>query len=166
MSRPVSLLLVGLWLGLLVSSWMMATVNFRKAEAASVADQSPGELNRRLRVAESGPRPIKRSEDLTVSAQEERDVVASLSGAEGVAGFFLIADGLLKVVECPSGLSNLAPEVAELIMSGCDVLNVFGGEKVQDRVVAGEGTVEVPEDDGVVLACGPTIQEPSGVGVR
>ena len=44
----MSLLLVGLWLGLLVSSWMMATVNFRKAEAASVADQSPTELNRRL----------------------------------------------------------------------------------------------------------------------
>ena len=44
----MSLLLVGLWLGLLVSSWMMATVNFRKAEAASVSDQSPAELNRRL----------------------------------------------------------------------------------------------------------------------
>jgi hypothetical protein len=42
----VSLLLVGLWLGLLVSSWAMATVNFRKAEAASVA--GPDELNRRL----------------------------------------------------------------------------------------------------------------------
>jgi hypothetical protein len=47
-SRPVSLLLAGLWLGLLVSSWVMATVNFRKAEAASVAAGTPDELNRRL----------------------------------------------------------------------------------------------------------------------
>jgi hypothetical protein len=44
----VSLLLVGLWLGLLVSSWALATVNFRKAEAASVAASSPDALNRRL----------------------------------------------------------------------------------------------------------------------
>ena len=44
----MSLLLVGLWLGLLVSSWIMATVNFRKAEAASLAAGTPEELNRRL----------------------------------------------------------------------------------------------------------------------
>jgi hypothetical protein len=47
-SRPVALLLVGLWLGLLVSTWVMATVNFRKAEAASLAAGTPDELNRRL----------------------------------------------------------------------------------------------------------------------
>jgi hypothetical protein len=47
-SRSVSLLVVGLWLGLLASSWAMATVNFRKAEAASSPATSPDELNRRL----------------------------------------------------------------------------------------------------------------------
>jgi hypothetical protein len=44
----VSLLLVGLWLGLLASSWIMATVNFRTAEAASTPARTPDELNRRL----------------------------------------------------------------------------------------------------------------------
>jgi hypothetical protein len=47
-SRPLSLLAVGLWLGLLVSSWVMATVNFRSAEAAASPDRTPAELNRRL----------------------------------------------------------------------------------------------------------------------
>lgn len=48
MSRPVSLLVVGLWLGLLVSSWVMATTNFKQAEAAALAASAPAELNRRL----------------------------------------------------------------------------------------------------------------------
>ena len=48
MSRPLSVLLVGLWLGLLLSSWVMATVNFRTAEAAASAARTPDELNRRL----------------------------------------------------------------------------------------------------------------------
>jgi hypothetical protein len=47
-SRPLSLLVVGLWLGLLVSSWMIATANFKQAEAASAAARTPAELNRRL----------------------------------------------------------------------------------------------------------------------
>jgi hypothetical protein len=47
-SRSASLLVVGLWLGLLVSSWAMATVNFRSAEAASTPARTPDELNRRL----------------------------------------------------------------------------------------------------------------------
>jgi hypothetical protein len=47
-SRPLTLLLAGLWLGLLVSSWVMATVNFRTAEAASTPARTPDELNRRL----------------------------------------------------------------------------------------------------------------------
>jgi hypothetical protein len=47
-SRPLSLLVVGLWLGLLVSSWVMATVNFRQAEGASASSSTPAELNRRL----------------------------------------------------------------------------------------------------------------------
>jgi hypothetical protein len=47
-SRSLSLLVVGLWLGLLVSSWLMATVNFRKAEAAAITPGTPDELNRRL----------------------------------------------------------------------------------------------------------------------
>lgn len=48
MSRPLSVLVVGLWLGLLVSSWILATVNFRQAESASSASRTPAELNRRL----------------------------------------------------------------------------------------------------------------------
>ena len=48
MSRPLSLLVVGLWLGLLVSSWVMATTNFKQAEAAALAASAPAELNRRL----------------------------------------------------------------------------------------------------------------------
>jgi hypothetical protein len=47
-SRPLSLLLLGLWLGLLVSSWILATVNFRTAEAVSSPAGAPEELNRRL----------------------------------------------------------------------------------------------------------------------
>lgn len=46
MSRPLSLVLLGLWLGLLVSSWVMATVNFRTAERAAASP--PAELDRRL----------------------------------------------------------------------------------------------------------------------
>lgn len=48
MTRPLSLLVVGLWLGLLVSSWIMATANFKQAEAASAGARTPAELNRRL----------------------------------------------------------------------------------------------------------------------
>lgn len=48
MSRPSTVLLLGLWLGLLVSSWIMATVNFRTAEAVSSPARAPDELNRRL----------------------------------------------------------------------------------------------------------------------
>lgn len=48
MSRPLSLVVVGLWLGLLASSWILATVNFRQAERASSAAASPDDLNRRL----------------------------------------------------------------------------------------------------------------------
>lgn len=46
MSRPLSLLTVGLWLGLLVSSWVMASANFRKAEA--VARDAPATLAAKL----------------------------------------------------------------------------------------------------------------------
>jgi hypothetical protein len=45
-SRSLSLLAVGLWLGLLVSSWVMATANFRKAEA--VARELPAPLAGKL----------------------------------------------------------------------------------------------------------------------
>lgn len=40
MIRP-SLLVVGLWLGLLVSSWVMASANFHRAEAAAQATPAP-----------------------------------------------------------------------------------------------------------------------------
>jgi len=45
-SRSVSLLAIGLWLGLLVSSWVMASTNFRKAEAA--AHDAPAPLASKL----------------------------------------------------------------------------------------------------------------------
>jgi peptidoglycan/LPS O-acetylase OafA/YrhL len=41
-SRSLSLLVVGLWLGLLVSSWVMASANFREAER--VARELPAPL--------------------------------------------------------------------------------------------------------------------------
>ena len=47
MSRLLPVLLVGLWLGLLVSSWAMATVNFRTAERVA-SDAAPAELKSRL----------------------------------------------------------------------------------------------------------------------
>lgn len=46
MSRSLSLLAVGLWLGLLVSSWVMASTNFRQAEA--VAHRQPAPLAAKL----------------------------------------------------------------------------------------------------------------------
>jgi hypothetical protein len=45
-SRSLSLLAVGLWLGLLVSSWVMASTNFRRAEAA--ARETPAPLAAKL----------------------------------------------------------------------------------------------------------------------
>lgn len=47
MSRPLPLLLVGLWLGLLVSSWVMATVSFRTAERVA-SNEAPEALKSRL----------------------------------------------------------------------------------------------------------------------
>lgn len=46
MSRA-ALLVLGLWLGLLVSSWVMASVNFRTAERVA-SDAAPAELRSRL----------------------------------------------------------------------------------------------------------------------
>jgi hypothetical protein len=46
-SRSLPLLLVGAWLGLLVSSWVMASVNFRTAERVAVPASAP-ELHARL----------------------------------------------------------------------------------------------------------------------
>ena len=46
MSRSLSLLAIGLWLGLLVSSWVMASTNFRQAEA--VARDAPAPLASKL----------------------------------------------------------------------------------------------------------------------
>jgi hypothetical protein len=43
--RPAALLLVGLWLGMLVASWVMATVNFRVADGVLA---SRGEVQARL----------------------------------------------------------------------------------------------------------------------
>ena len=48
MSRSLSLVVVGIWLGLLASSWILATVNFRQAERAATPAGSPDDLNRRL----------------------------------------------------------------------------------------------------------------------
>jgi hypothetical protein len=46
-SRPGAILLVGLWLGMLFASWVMATVNFRTAERVVGPSASP-EMTARL----------------------------------------------------------------------------------------------------------------------
>lgn len=54
MSRPLSVLVLGFWLGLLVASWVMASANFRKAEA--VAHGAPAPLAAKLAPVSAGDR--------------------------------------------------------------------------------------------------------------
>ena len=88
MSRPGPVLLVGFWLGLLVSSWVLATVNFRQAEAASAAARSPAELNRRLEPLSADDR---RHAFRYLAAEINRWMFRSWGLIQGILGVALLA---------------------------------------------------------------------------
>lgn len=86
MSRSLSLLAAGLWLGLLVSSWVMATANFRKAEA--VARDVPAPLAGKLA---SVAAPDRREAFRYLASEINRWMFRAVALAQAVLGVLALA---------------------------------------------------------------------------
>lgn len=121
MSRSLALLAVGLWLGLLVSSWVMATVNFRTAERVA-SGAAPAELQTRLAPL---PPDDRRLAFRYVVSEINRWMFRGVGLAQAVLGAVLIAliwpgGGMPRVLACVAlGLvlvqvGALAPMIAEV----------------------------------------------------
>jgi hypothetical protein len=84
MSRASSLVLLGLWLGLLAFSWVMAGASFRTAEASSAGGETAARLGA---VPEAERRMVFRS----LAADWNRSMFRARSAAEVVLGLALLA---------------------------------------------------------------------------
>ena len=87
MSRPLALLLLGLWLGLLVSSWVMATVNFRTAERLA-SDQAAPALKARLAPLPADDRRLALRH---LASEINRWMFRGIGIAQSVLGLALVA---------------------------------------------------------------------------
>jgi hypothetical protein len=85
-SRSLSILAVGLWLGLLVSSWVMATANFRKAE--EVARDVPASLAGKLG---SVAAPDRREAFRYLASEINRWMFRAVALAQAVLGAVALA---------------------------------------------------------------------------